>query len=234
MLSALLGAMFLAAVTWFAVPRASDARVRSLVPTDPTRRRLVRFGMITGRSQLQQHSHRRLVVGLRSLASELTAGSHPLAALERSAGVPPLWPQALAAARFGDAVDRGLLLDAHDNEVIASQLRQLAACWRMGSVHGSGLALSVERLALSVQSQFELHSLLRSELAAPRATARMLALLPIVGIVMGYLLGANPIAWFLGSTIGALVLLCAVALTITGAFWTRRIVRRVEIAATRG
>jgi tight adherence protein B len=56
----------------------------------------------------------------------------------------------------------------------------------------------------------------------------MLAFLPVVGVGMGYLLGADPIAWFLGSSVGAMVFAVALALTIAGTVWTRRIVQQVE------
>jgi tight adherence protein B len=154
--------------------------------------------------------------------------------LERAAGAPAIWPQALAAARFGESIAEGLRRDAVQNPAIAAQLRQLSASWAVGAAHGSGLVGSVERLALSVQSQFELRSVLSSELAAPRATMRMLSALPLVGVGMGYLLGADPIGWFVGSSIGALVVMSAVALTIVGVMWTQRIVRRVDRAMARG
>jgi len=177
---------------------------------------------------------RRLVHALRALAAELSAGSAPADALERAAGDPPLWPHALAAARFGESIPRGLQQDAAATPALAAQLRQLGASWSVGVAHGAGLVASIERLALSVQAQFELRSVLSAELAAPRATMRMLSALPLVGVAMGYLLGADPIAWFLGSSVGALIVATAVALTIAGVVWTRRIVRRVDRAMSRG
>lgn len=235
MVIALAAALFVGTAVFLAVPDISAVRVRSLDPT--------RSGSWSGHRtapvlrslrKRRQDSQRRLVHALRALASELNAGSAPLVALERTAGEPPLWPRALAAARFGESVHHGLLQDAKADQRLASQLRQLAACWRVGIAHGAGLASSVERLALSVQSQFELRDLLDSEMAAPRATARMLSLLPVVGIAMGYLLGADPLRWFLGSQIGVVVLAGALALTVAGALWTRRIVRRVDDVAALG
>lgn len=225
----------MALAIWFAIPSARVVRLRALTgDRDPGSSRLTTwiYGRTSRRRSLDPR--RRFTVALRALGSELTAGSTPATALERAAGDPPIWPRALAAARFGESVERGLIHDAQEAPELGNQFRQLAACWHIGSEQGAGLATGVERLALSVQSQFELRSVLHSELAAPRATARMLALLPIVGISMGYLLGADPVAWFLGSSVGGVVLVSAVALTLLGFGWTRRIVSRVERAVARG
>jgi hypothetical protein len=45
---------------------------------------------------------------------------------------------------------------------------------------------------------------------------------------MGYMLGADPLAWFVGSIGGAATFLLAVVFTGVGALWSRRIVQRVE------
>ena len=47
---------------------------------------------------------------------------------------------------------------------------------------------------------------LEGQLAGPRATARMLALLPLVGIGFGMMLGSDPLSWLLGTTPGRLCL----------------------------
>ena len=165
---------------------------------------------------------------LRALASELRSGAPSDVALVRAAGKQVSWPRALAAARFGDLVDDGFIRDANENPQLAGYLRQLAACWRVSSTQGSGLSTSIERLGMGVKSQMELLATLDSELAAPRATGRLLSFLPVVGIGMAYLLGADPLAWFTGTLAGALTFALAVALTAIGMLWSRRIVRRVE------
>lgn len=222
--SSIAGATLIALAVGLFIPSAASGRLAALQTgrrhhPDVLRTWLLRRKAVPGSSLLS--------MALRTLSSELRAGATPVEALARSAGDPPLWPHALAAARFGDRVDRGLRLDADNRPDIAGPLRQFAACWQVGVVRGSGLAASVERLSVSLRVQQELHSTLRSELAAPVATARMLGLLPVIGIVMGYLLGADPLVWFVGSSAGLIVLASAVVLTVAGVMWTRRIVRRV-------
>ena len=212
---------------WVVIPSPSQQRVMAVHGRPQSGRDLVAL-MSDRRRRWAPTSSERLAAALRTLSSELRAGSTPGEALIRAAGSPPIWPNAIAASRFGESVDRGFMSDAEKNPAIAPALRQLAACWHVGVTRGSGLAVSVERLVLSLRAQQDLTRTLRNELAAPRATSRMLAFLPVVGVVMGYLLGADPVAWFLGSSVGVLVLAIAVALTVAGSVWTRRIVQRVE------
>ena len=235
MLTEVLAAVLVAAAIWVMVPSAGAVRMQALGVRDAANPIDIRTWLATRAKRSGKLSpERRLVHALRALAAELSSGGTPVKALERAAGTPPLWPRALAAAHFGESVPRGLIHDAQDTPHLDAQLRQLAACWSVGTSHGAGLVTSIERLALSVQSQFELRAVLNSELAAPRATMKMLSLLPLVGITMGYLLGADPIRWFLGSTLGAVIVIIAVLLTFIGVMWTRRIVQRVDQSLSRG
>ena len=73
-------------------------------------------------------------------------------------------------------------------------------------------------------------SSLRVELAGPRATARLMSLLPLLGLGLAFLLGADPLNWLLTSPIGWVCLLAAVLLNLTGYWWITRIVRAIEEA----
>jgi tight adherence protein B len=65
-------------------------------------------------------------------------------------------------------------------------------------------------------------------MAGPRATARILMLLPLFGIAMGMLMGVSPLAWLLGTPLGIGCLLGGLLLTALGYWWTSRIVAKVE------
>jgi tight adherence protein B len=69
---------------------------------------------------------------------------------------------------------------------------------------------------------------LEAQLASPRATARILMLLPLFGIAMGMMMGVNPVGWLLGTPLGLACLVGGLALTALGYWWTSRIVQRVE------
>lgn len=225
-MTTVLAAILIAVSALLAVPRPSRRRVRALgetlLPGPQPNRRL--FGL-RGKGREPELA---LAYSLRALAAELHSGRTPNDALESAAGTPPMWPHALVAARLGESVATGLAKDASENPQLSGTLHQMAACWSVGVAYGSGLAASVERLALSAREQHEVTSTLRGELASSKATARMLAVLPLLGIAMGYLLGADPIGWFLSSPVGLGLLAVAMLLTGVGIQWTRRIVRRVD------
>ena len=61
--------------------------------------------------------------------------------------------------------------------------------------------------------------------AGPRATARLLAGLPFLGLIMAAVLGADPLAFLFGTLPGLACLLAGVGLNATGALWTHRLAR---------
>lgn len=135
-----------------------------------------------------------------------------------------MWPHALAALRVDADVAEALRADARQRPALA----QLAACWSVASESGSGLAQSVSALAVSARTAEDTRVALEAELAGPRSTARLLSLLPLVGIGFGVMLGADPLGWLLGSALGRVCLLIAVALIGAGTWWTGRIASAVE------
>jgi tight adherence protein B len=167
---------------------------------------------------------RREVQALVALVAELRAGQPPEAALIHAAGTPPAWPSAVAAALSGSNVAEALRRDAGDGSPAAS----LALCWHSTVVHGASLSDAVERIAAGARASQEARTSLAAELAGPRATARVLALLPVIGIALGTLMGGSPLAWLVGTRQGWLCLVAGVTLTVAGMWWTSRIATRVE------
>ena len=162
------------------------------------------------------------LAALVALAAELRAGLPPQLALVHAST--DMWPTAIAAVRLDGDVATALRQDAVDAPV----LRSLAACWEAGSAAGSGLADAVDRLAASHRAAEEIRGELEVQLAGPRATARMLSGLPLIGIALGVLLGADPLGFLLGSPVGFACLAIGIALTVVGMWWTNRIAARVE------
>ncbi|MCF8539654.1 MAG: hypothetical protein K9G12_05185 [Candidatus Nanopelagicales bacterium] len=182
--------------------------------------------MFARHKQTLRHAERRTntIAAITALAAELRSGCPPVRAIAITAGEPPAWPAARAVAEQHGDVTAALVTDSVDNP----ELRALCACWRVGVNSGSGLATSISRLAHSLnQAQVTRHQL-AAELAGPRATSRMLALLPLVGIGLGYLLGASPLTWLLTEPVGWVTLCIGVGLTALGVWWTSRITAQVE------
>ena len=109
-----------------------------------------------------------------------------------------------------------------------SGLLRLAACWQVSERSGSSLAGSVARLAESLRDEEQVRREVAAQLAGPRATAVLLALLPAFGLLMGTGLGARPVEVLVGSPTGRACLLVGAALEAAGLLWTGHIARRAE------
>ncbi|ETK34425.1 type II secretion system F family protein [Microbispora sp. ATCC PTA-5024] len=166
-----------------------------------------------------------------SLAAELTAGRTPGDALARAvASAHPPDPAALspvaAAARDGGDVAAALRRSAP--AAGGEGLLRLAACWRVGVTAGAGLTALVERLTSSLREAEAHRQEVAAQLAGPRATARMLAVLPVLGLLMGAGLGMSPLAFLLGGPAGLACLAVGLGLDAAGVWWTGRLVARAE------
>ena len=155
-----------------------------------------------------------------ALLAEVLAGSDARAALmAASASMPRVAPRAVAAARGSADIAAALASDGERSPLVAS----VSACWAVAAGTGAGLAASLATLADSARETERLHRELRAGLADPRATALVLAGLPVVGLGFGAMLGADPFAWLLGSPVGMCVLIVGLALEAVGSVWAWRI-----------
>lgn len=180
------------------------------------------------------------VAGLCSaVAGELRAGRPPEAvlveALERvrAAGglkeCDAVLTPVLAAARFGGNVPAALRQAARGRG--AEGLAGAAACWETAIDGGAGLAEGLDRVAAALRAERDQRDDLRAQLAGPRSTAFMLALLPVFGLLLGTALGADPLGVLLRTPAGLGCLLSGAALEWAGVVWTTRIVREAEGAS---
>jgi tight adherence protein B len=165
-----------------------------------------------------------------ALAGEVLAGRQPGEALQWAArdsgGLGEAQPMVLAAARFGGDVPRALALAARSPG--AEGLLGLAACWRVAVDQGAGLAAGLDRLEAALRVERDQRADLRSQLAGPRATVVMLAGLPVLGLLLGAALGADPLHVLLHTGAGWGCLLVGGLLEGAGAWWALRIVRKAE------
>ncbi|MFJ5803156.1 type II secretion system F family protein [Streptomyces decoyicus] len=169
------------------------------------------------------------VIGLcAAVAGELRAGRQPAQAL-LAAGAPGLGAAGsavVAAARYGGDVARALREAARLPG--AAGLTGMAACWQVAVEGGAGLASGLERIAAGLRAQRDQRDELRAQLAGPRATALMLALLPVGGLLMGSALGADPLRVLLHTPAGWGCLVVGGLLEWCGVAWTVRIVAAAE------
>lgn len=167
-----------------------------------------------------------------AVAGEVRAGRQPGEALSRAArdsgGLGEAGAVVLAAARFGGDVP-GALADAA-RQPGAHGLLGLAACWRVAVDRGAGLAAGLDRLEGALRAERDQRADLRAQLAGARSTAVMLAGLPVLGLLLGTALGADPLRVVLHSTAGLGCLLVGAVLEGAGLWWALRIVRGAEAA----
>lgn len=186
------------------------------------------------RERTVRERRRAAVVELcRALAGELRTGATPHQAVEMAVeGLPHGDSLDLAgllgAVRLGGSVEGALRLLAEQPG--AEGAAGVAACWQVTSASGAGLAVGLDRVAEGLSAERALRESIRAELAGPRSTAVLLALLPLFGLGLGAALGADPLSVLLHTGSGLACLALGAALEAAGLAWTARIARGAEVA----
>lgn len=162
----------------------------------------------------------------RTLALLLQAGEIPHLALAGAASDCPVLAPAAVTDRLGG--DVGAALEELGRHPGRAGLARVSAAWRVSERTGAPIALVLARVAENLRQERHLASVVAAELAAARASGRIMALLPFVAIAMGTVVGADPISFLLGSWLGEVALLAGVVLAAAGVVWTERISRSGE------
>ncbi len=170
-----------------------------------------------------------LLEALETVIGELRVGAHPSAAAltaahETAGDAARGFAIAAARGRLGGRAADGL---RSPDSVVATELGRVADAWLVADDHGLALAelLTAARTDLTGRIRFRTRT--TAALAGPRATATVLAGLPLLGIGLGQLMGANPIAVLFGQGVGTVLLPLGVGLACAGLLWTDAITRKV-------
>ena len=164
------------------------------------------------------------------LASGLVTGASPREVLADAAvDLPGL--DGLAATARSPTGDVAATLDELARQPGGAVAADLAALLRLAERTGCSLLGPVRRLRDADRAAAAVRRELSAQLAGPRATARLLAGLPVLGIVLGAGLGADPVGFLLGTAAGRTCLALGGVLVGLGLLWTRALVRPVELAA---
>ncbi|MDF3340212.1 type II secretion system F family protein [Mycolicibacterium septicum] len=181
------------------------------------------------RLQRQQESAG-LQAALDVLVGELRAGVHPVTAFGTAAGevsgpVHHGMSAVAARARLGADVAAGLE-DVAATSRLPMHWERLAACWRLAHVHGLSIATLMRTAHRDIVERERFSSHVEAAMAGPRATAAVLAGLPVAGIALGQLIGARPLAFLCGPGMGGWLLVIGVLLACAGLMWSDRITER--------
>lgn len=113
----------------------------------------------------------------------------------------------------------------HDSPELPAQIqRLLQVCADSGTQ--AVPALDVVNRSLVAQERLGRH--VAAEVSAPKATALLLACLPVFSWWMGSVLGASPVTWLLGSAWGVVTLLLGLAMEVAGVMSIFTMARRVQ------
>ncbi|MGY1608198.1 type II secretion system F family protein [Geodermatophilus sp. SYSU D00700] len=187
-----------------------------------------------GRSRARRTQEARvdaLTDALGAVAAELRAG-RPLAAATASvlAGCPDGdLARGLAGALRAPATVGAPAVPATD---LDRALARVAAAVLLSERTGCSLAAVVAAVEDDLRARRRQRQELRSATAGPRASAALLAGLPLLALAMGSGIGADPWAVLTTTAAGQVLLVAGVALEGAGLAWSARLVRRAAGDAT--
>ena len=225
-----------ASVTACVVVGTAVAAVVALPPTT------VLAGAVLGATAVLRHRRRRrnrhameegrmLETALDVVVGELRVGSHPVRAFdvaaEETGGPVAVSLRSVAArARLGADVAPGLRAAAGSSSLPAYWDR-LAVCWQLAGDHGLAIATLMRAAQRDVAERQRFSARVAAGLAGARATAAILAGLPVLGVLLGQLIGARPLSFLLGGHAGGWLLVIGSALACGGLLWSDRITDRL-------
>ncbi|WP_115787802.1 type II secretion system F family protein [Arthrobacter silvisoli] len=146
----------------------------------------------------------------------LSDGSVAVLSAARTATM--LGVSAAAAIRSASAASR---LGAKEQRIWG----ELADCLDIAEASGCPLAEIFARYAAHLEAEDDAEAARQTALAGPKATVRLLSWLPVFGLVLGTVLGVDPLGILLGNPFGMAALGAGLILTVAGRMWSVRLVR---------
>ncbi|RBY84217.1 type II secretion system F family protein [Blastococcus sp. TF02A-26] len=179
-----------------------------------------------GRARVEEERVAGLTEALGALAAELRSG-RPLEDAAAAAGA-ACGDGAVAEALLR-AVRAPASFPAPDRDAGAwdAAVARVAAAARLSVRTGCSLSAVVGAVEDDLRARRRHRLELRSALAGPRASAALLAGLPVLALLMGGGIGADPWRVLTTTGTGQVLLVLGVALEAAGLAWTARLVARV-------
>ena len=180
---------------------------------------------MTAAGRVAAGDHLDAVAGwVQRLAVLLTAGLEPLAAVRAIEHPPPELAAAAACDSPYDVPRRMVEASVEGTPSTVPAWAVLAAAWTVALESGAPLAEALDRVADSLRALADADRQVDLAMAGPIATARIVAALPLLGLGMGLLIGADPLGVLFGTVPGAVGGAMGGALLTVGIRWNRRLV----------
>jgi tight adherence protein B len=174
------------------------------------------------------------------LVAELRAGAHPGDALraaagtpaDRPPGVPPDLLRALVAAAAAASLggDVPAVLRSVGPAPLRSWLDRLADAWSLADRYGIPLADLLDAVRSDTEHRVRFATEVQARLAGPRASASVLAGLPLLGLALGQAVGAAPLRVLCQTPVGQVLLVIGTGLACAGVQWSARLVSGAVLA----
>ncbi|NEM05277.1 type II secretion system F family protein [Geodermatophilus normandii] len=164
-----------------------------------------------------------LADALAALAAELRSGRPLEAATASAVGVVP---DPAAARDLARALRAPEAVPAEASSELDRAHERLAAAVRLSNRTGCSLAAVAGAVEDDLRARRRQRDELSSATAGPRASAALLAGLPLLALAMGGGIGARPWEVLTTTVIGQVLLVAGVALEAAGLAWSARLVRR--------
>jgi tight adherence protein B len=161
--------------------------------------------------------------GLGAFSADLRGGRSLDAALDGGVAACADRESGTALAR---AVRAGVVDPSIADAALAEAIGRVAAGVRLSNRTGCSLAAVVTAVEDDLRARHRRLLELRSATAGPRASALLLAGLPVLGLAMGNGLGADPWQVLTTTPTGQVLLVAGVGLELAGIAWSRRLVDR--------
>lgn len=107
-------------------------------------------------------------------------------------------------------------------------LPSLLAATRLTWQTGAPMADVLDECAAGLTEAGEAQSAREIALQGPKSTATMLAWLPLVGLLLGFVMGVDPLDFLLGSTLGRVFLAAGLIFEAAGIVIVRKMVRTAQ------
>jgi tight adherence protein B len=187
----------------------------------------VRFLMVQALMKRVRLQRQRAVIEFcDALCVELQAGLPVVRALAHASEAWPEWRPIASAAALG--ADIAAVLRSAADDPGAAGLRAIAAAWEVAGEAGAGLAGVLANISRGLRNDEEARAELSAALGPTRATAKLLAVLPLFGLAMGTTMGAEPVGFILDTAAGRVCLVGGVLLVVAGLAWVERLARSIE------